>query len=369
MALSSAVLEIDSSNVLHNIRYFRSFLQENTKLMVLVKANAYGLGASGFTKIIEQENIDYLGVAFPEKGILLREEGCKLPIVVLSATPLMYPLLIRHQLEPSIPTLENLRIFEAAARQEGRQAVCHIKLDTGMHRLGFDTKQLPALVQYLEDRDPNRSAFKIASIFSHLAVSDDPAEDVFTRSQIALFRQNSEKILKVLPYRPLLHILNSAGIERFGGEAAFDMVRLGIGIYGISAMDMTKVRPTARLKAPVLQVKQISMGDTVGYGRYGTAPYGPKSIATLAIGYADGIDRRLGRGHASFSVHGHRAPTIGNICMDMCMIDVTGLDVKAGDSVTVFGDDPDIVELAKILDTIPYEILTSISPRIPRRVI
>ena len=240
----------------------------------------------------------------------------------------------------------------------------HIKLDTGMHRLGFMPDELPALEAFLKAHDEVR----VKSVYSHLAAAEDPAEDEFTLSQIRLFREGAEELGAAIGYRPLWHILNSAGIERFP-QYQFDMVRLGIGIYGISALPGVSLDPVASLKVKVLQVKKLRPGDTVGYGRRGRVTGEGMETATIPVGYADGIDRHLGCGAASFSVNGHRAPTIGNICMDMCMLDVSGLGVKAGDTVTIFGKDPTISELAGILGTIPYEILTSVPHRIERIIV
>ena len=347
-----------------NYRYFRGRLRPSTKLLVLVKANAYGHGAVEFATMMQQEGADYLAVALPVEGVELRKSGISLPILVLTSGTDFFPEMIESRLEPGIPNLYTLEALCAELRGRGiRQFPIHIKLDTGMHRLGFMTGELSALLDFLRSHDEVR----VKSLYSHLAAAEDPAEDDFTRGQIAMFERNAQTITDALGYRPMWHILNSAGIERFP-EHQHDMVRLGIGIYGISAIPGVKLAPVASLKCKVLQVKHLREGDTIGYGRWGKAAPGTV-IATIPVGYADGIDRHLGRGNASFCVNGHRAPTIGNICMDMCMLDVTGLDVKVGDTVTVFGDDPTVSELADILGTIPYEILSSIPRRIERIVI
>ena len=336
-------LELDLRGCVSNYRYFRSRLDPSTKLLVLVKANAYGHGAVEFAAMMQRAGADYLAVAYPVEGLELRQNGISLP---------------------SIPNLESLDAFCTYLIGKGlRDYPIHIKLDTGMHRLGFMTSEIPALVEYLNAHPE----VKVKSIFSHLCVAEDPEEDAFTAAQFDLFERNSQTIMDGIGYRPMRHILNSAGIERFP-EHQYDMVRLGIGIYGISALPGVKLAPVASLKCKVLQVKHLREGDTIGYGRWGKAAPGTV-IATIPVGYADGIDRHLGRGNASFCVNGHRAPTIGNICMDMCMLDVTGLDVKVGDTVTVFGEDPTVSELADILGTIPYEILSSIPRRIERIVI
>ncbi len=355
-------LEINISNLKHNLAYFKSFLPPTEKLLVLVKAYGYGHGAGEFSKILEKNGIDYLAVASPQEGVEIRKAGVKLPIIVLSGGCEHFPLLMEYNLEPSIPTLESFLKFVATAREMGKKEYpVHIKLDTGMHRLGFELPGLGALIDEL----PSPYAH-IASVFTHFVASGDPVHDDFTRQQIAIFEEGSSAILKALPYRPLRHILNSPGIERFAKEAAYDMARLGIGLYGMSYVDRTKLKPTAFLRTPVLQVRTINAGETVGYGRAGKIVSGPAKIATLAIGYADGVNRRLSVGRASFMVNGQLAPTVGNICMDMCMIDVTGIDVKEGDMVTIFGENPSIFTLAETLGTIPYEILTSVAYRVPR---
>ena len=241
----------------------------------------------------------------------------------------------------------------------------HIKLDTGMHRLGFMTEELAELMDFMKEC----KAVKIKSIYSHLAASDDPSCDEFTLGQIELFQKNADALSESLGYKPMYHVLNSAGIERFT-QYQFDMVRLGIGIYGVSAIPGNKLAPVASFKCKVLQVKTLRPEDgTIGYGRHGKiAPEGTV-IATIPVGYADGIDRHLSCGNGRFMINGHKVPTIGNICMDMCMLDVTGLDVKVGDTVTIFGEDPTITDLAEILGTIPYEILTSVPRRIERIIV
>ena len=241
----------------------------------------------------------------------------------------------------------------------------HIKIDTGMHRLGFMSDELPELMDFVKEC----RNVKIKSVYSHLAAADDPDCDDFTLGQIRLFRENADKLTAALGYKPLYHILNSAGIERFP-EYQFDMVRLGIGIYGVSALPGNQLSTVASFKCKVLQIKTLKPGDgTIGYGRHGKIADGGTVIATIPVGYADGLDRHLSCGKGRFLVNGNRVPTIGNICMDMTMLDVTGLDVKVGDTVTIFGEAPTITELAEILGTIPYEILTSVPRRIERIIV
>lgn len=349
-----------------NYRYFRGLLEPTTKLLVLVKANAYGHGAVEFAAMMQKEGADYLAVAYPIEGMELRRSGISLPILVLTAGTDYYNEIIDSRLEPGIPNIYSLRILCDILEKRGiTDFPIHIKLDTGMHRLGFMTSELQELTDFLKDC----KYVRVKSIYSHLAAAEDPESDDFTLSQIKMFEANAERIISEIGYRPMLHILNSAGIERFPAYQ-HDMVRLGIGIYGISALRDVKLSPVASLKCKVLQVKHLLPSDgTIGYGRHGQiAPEGT-DIATIPVGYADGIDRHFGCGRASFSLNGHRVPTIGNICMDMCMLDVTGTNAKPGDTVTIFGEDPTVSELADILGTIPYEIMTSIPRRIDREII
>ena len=359
-------LEISLKGCLENYRYFRSILQDTTKLLVLVKANAYGHGAVQFASLMEEAGADYLAVAYPVEGIELRQSGIKSPIMVLTAGTDSFEQIVNYGLEPGIPNMYSLKELCKVLEKRGMNDFpVHIKLDTGMHRLGFMTEELDELMDFMKEC----KTVRIKSVYSHLAASDDPSCDDFTLDQIALFQKNADALSESLGYKPMYHILNSAGIERFT-QYQFDMVRLGIGIYGVSAIPGKKLAPVASFKCKVLQVKTLRPEDgTIGYGRHGKiAPEGTV-IATIPVGYADGVDRHLSRGIGSFMVNGHKVPTIGNICMDMCMLDVTGLDVKVGDTVTIFGEDPTITDLAQILGTIPYEILTSVPRRIERIIV
>ena len=357
-------LELSLKGCTENYRYFRSLLEPKTKLLVLVKANAYGHGAVEFAAMMQRAGADYLAVAYPVEGLELRKNGISLPIIVLTAGTDFFPEIIDTRMEPSIPNLSSLKVLVEVLRARGlRDYPVHIKLDTGMHRLGFMTSELAELTEYLKATPEIR----VKSLFSHLCVAEDPEQDAFTMGQFQLFQKNTQASADAIGYMPMRHILNSAGIERFP-QYQFDMVRLGIGIYGVSALPGKKLSPVASLKCKVLQIKRLEPGDTIGYGRWGKAAEGTV-IATIPVGYADGIDRHLGQGAASFSVNGHRAPTIGNICMDMCMLDVTGIPCQVGDTVTVFGEDPTVTELAGILGTIPYEILSSVPRRIERIVV
>lgn len=359
-------LEINLPNCIYNYRYFRSKLKPSTKMLILVKANAYGHGAVEFASMMEEAGADYLAVAYPVEGIELRKAGIRTPVMVLTAGTDFFNEIIDNGLEPGIPNMYTLKALCEVLDSRGiKRFPVHIKLDTGMHRLGFMTSEIQELVDFLAGTD----AVEVKSIYSHLAAAEDPANDAFTEGQVAMFRQNADTISASLGFRPLYHILNSAGIERFP-QYQFDMVRLGIGIYGISALDNVKLAPVASFKCKILQIKHLKPEDgTIGYGRCGQVAPSGTDIAIIPVGYADGIDRHLGNGHCSFMLNGHRVPTIGNICMDMCMLDITGVPAEVGDTVTVFGAEPTASELASILGTIPYEIFTSIPRRIERIVI
>ena len=359
-------LEINLNGCQANYKYFRSRLEDKTKLLVLVKANAYGHGAVEFATLMEDAGADYLAVAYPVEGIELRQACIKSPIIVLTAGTDSFEQIVNYGLEPGIPNLCSLKELCSVLEKRGMYGFpVHVKLDSGMHRLGFMTDELKELEDYLKDCP----YVKVKSIYSHLAAADDPSCDDFTEGQVSLFKNNADRLSESIGYRPMYHILNSAGIERFP-QYQFDMVRLGIGIYGVSAIPGNELAPVASFKCKVLQVKTLAPSDgTIGYGRHGKiAPEGT-TIATIPVGYADGVDRHLSCGKGRFSINGHRVPTIGNICMDMSMLDVTGLDVKVGDTVTIFGEDPTITELATVLGTIPYEILTSVPRRIERIIV
>lgn len=359
-------LEINLPNCINNYRYFRSLLKPSTKMLILVKANAYGHGAVEFASMMEEAGADYLAVAYPVEGVELRKAGISMPVLVLTSGTDFFEDIIRYSLEPGIPNMYTLRALCTLLKSKGmKDFPVHIKLDTGMHRLGFMTSELPELLDFLSSTD----LVKVKSIYSHLAASEDPQNDDFTRGQATMFKTNADRISAAIGYRPMYHILNSAGIERFP-EYQYDMVRLGVGIYGISALPDVKLSPVASFKCKILQIKHLKPEDgTIGYGRCGhIAPEGT-DIAIIPVGYADGIDRHLGNGHCSFMLNGRRVPTIGNICMDMCMLDITGVKAEVGDTVTIFGEEPTASELASILGTIPYEIFTSIPRRIERIVV
>lgn len=359
--LHRTVMEVNLAALENNLNYFRSRLRKGVKLLVLVKAFAYGNGLGELAQLLQYHKVDYLGVAFADEGFALRQAGITLPILVLNPAPDAISAMLEHRLEPNIFSLELLHAFnEAAGGDKKHDYPIHLKLDTGMHRVGFMENEMEALLEAL----PRCTHLRVASIFSHLAGADEADLDAFTLSQLEAFERMSSRILKTLPYGIMRHILNSAGQERFP-EWQYDMVRLGIGLHGISACSNKELLPVASLKTFVAQIKELKVGETVGYGCHGKVPH-PKRIATIPIGYADGYNRRLGNGTGKVFVGGQLVPTIGNICMDTCMIDITGLDVHEGDCVTIFGDSPTLEELSAWLETIPYEVLCSISPRIPR---
>lgn len=360
---SFAQFEINSQNLSHNFSYFKSKLNKTTKLLILIKANSYGHGAVEFAKCMEKAGADYFGVAHPIEGVELRKNGIDhIPILVLTAGYDYFEDIVNNNLEPSIPSINMLDAFNNYLKERKiKNYPIHIKLDTGMHRLGFMESEIPQLIEKLNIEHN----FKIKSIFSHLAASDEPDHDSFTLGQIELFQKLYSEITSNLNYNPIKHILNSAGIERFT-QYQFDMVRLGIGIYGISAVDSKLLKPAASFTCKILQIKELSPKDgTVGYGRRGEINSNIKT-ATIPLGYADGINRKLGRGNAKFMLNGVLVPTIGNICMDMCMLNITGVDAKVGDEVTIFGECPTASDIAQILETIPYEVFTSVSRRVKR---
>ena len=355
------VLEVNLSALVHNLNTYNRLLRPGTNMMVMVKAAGYGSGSAEVAKLLEFHQVDYLGVAYADEGIELRQAGVLLPILVLNPEPSGFDALARYHLEPEV---YSLALLDELVRFAGknREIAVHLKLDTGMHRLGFEAADMPALTERLRAY-PN---LRVRTVFSHLSASDAPAHDAFTHAQAAAFTAMYEPIAAALGYRPLRHIANTSGIARFP-EYHFDMVRLGIGLYGIgSGALQEQLQVVNTLKATISQIKEIPPGDTVGYNRNGPIAR-PSRIATISIGYADGLLRLAGNGRYSVLVHGHRAPTIGNVCMDMAMIDVTDVPAaREGDEVVVFGEQPPVQELAACLQTIPYEVFTNISERVKR---
>lgn len=355
------VLETDLNALVHNLNFYRSLLSPQTKLMVMVKAFSYGSGSYEIANELQFQRVDYLGVAYIDEGVLLRQSGIRLPIFVMNPDLESFDALIANNLEPEIYSFEILDALLQKCRKAGITNIpVHIKLDTGMRRLGFEENEVDTLVARLQQTD----VVDIKSVFSHLAASDVADEDQFTLNQIETFIQLSSKICKKLRINPLRHILNTSGIERFN-LYQFDMVRLGIGLYGISENYTEKLEPTGTLKTRISQIKELQPPDTIGYGRMGKLAT-PSHIATIPIGYADGIPRCLGNGKGSVLIHGKSAPFIGNICMDMCMIDISGIQAKTGDEVILFGKEQPITKMAKQAGTISYEIMTGISHRVKK---
>ncbi len=399
------VLEVNLSALLNNLRVYQSQLGPGTKMMVMVKAGAYGSGSAEVAKLLEFQNVDYLGVAYADEGVELRKAGIQLPIMVMNPEEATFEALVRYRLEPEIYSLGLLRNFfgflqnhfaqqnSEDARSELRmddqqiQAVglqsaihnpqsaiplpIHLKLDTGMHRLGFEEADIEPLLQQLKIGE-NQPVFIVKTIFSHLAASEAPQHDDFTREQFARFQKMYESLVAGLGYptgtsRPMRHILNSGGIVRFP-EQQMEMVRLGIGLYGVDSSGLLedRLQTVNTLKATISQIKNVATGETVGYGRLGKAQR-PMRIATLSLGYADGLLRRAGNGQFSVLINDRRAPLIGNVCMDMTMADVTDIpDAAEGGQAIIFGKDLPVQELAACLGTIPYEIFTTISERVKR---
>lgn len=355
------VLEVNLDALVHNLNYYRAKLAPDTKLMVMVKAFAYGSGSFEVANLLQFHRVDYLAVAYVDEGVALRENGITLPIMVMNPSPDSFPKLRQYSLEPEIYALEQLQAFVASLDPDVKYKI-HLKLDTGMHRLGFEKEDFEALFALLAQHPQ----VQVASTFSHLAGADEAIHNDFSQLQISRFRSMATALEERLKYNVIKHILNSAGIVRFP-EHQLDMVRLGIGLYGVEATgsEQEALRPVSTLQTTVSQVKSIKQGDTVGYSRKGIADV-DKTTATIAIGYADGYDRRFSNGVGEVLINGQRCPIIGNVCMDMCMVDVTGVPVKPGDAVTVFGPELTLVELAQRIGTIPYELLTNVSTRVKR---
>lgn len=357
------VLEINLNAISHNLNFYKSKLKPTTKMMVMVKAFGYGNGGLEIAKLLEHHKVDYLGVAFADEGISLKNGGVHLPIMVLNPENTSFSAIIQHQLEPEIYSLKGLRAFlKIAAQKELKQFPIHIKLDTGMHRLGFEENTIEELIATLKGDD----TVVVKSILSHLATSDALENRDFALAQIDLFEKLSSKICTALKIKPIRHILNTAGISNYP-DSQFDMVRLGIGVYGISndAREQKHLEIVGTLKSIISQIRTIPAGDSVGYSRRFIADQ-PTKIATIPIGYADGISRGWGNGVGYVVIKNKKATVLGSICMDMLMVDVTNIDCKEGDAVTVFGQNPTVSYIAEQLNTIPYEILTSISQRVKR---
>ena len=362
---NDSVLEINLQNLVENISVYRSMLRPTTKLMCMVKANSYGTGSFEVAKTLQNNGVDFLGVAIADEGKELREAGITIPIIIMNPEQSSYSTVIDYQLEPEIYSLRVLKLFiqKLQEKQISSAYPIHLKLETGMNRLGFHEDDFDELVTILK----NNSQVYVRSIFTHLATADMPEEEAYAKYQLNRFDKSYESITKALDITPIKHALNSPGIVAYK-EHQYDMVRLGIGMYGYSEYTdfMEKyLKPVVRFKTVISQISKLEAGETVSYGRRFTAERKTR-IATLPVGYADGIRRSLGNGKASVGINGKLAKIVGSICMDMMMVDVTDINCKEGDEVTIFGNSPSIADVARWLETIPYEVLTSVSQRIKR---
>ncbi|MDD5571281.1 MAG: bifunctional UDP-N-acetylmuramoyl-tripeptide:D-alanyl-D-alanine ligase/alanine racemase [Bacteroidales bacterium] len=360
------VLEINLNAIVNNLNYFRSLLNPSTKMMAMVKAFSYGSGSYEIANILQFHRVDYLAVAYSDEGVELRNAGITTPILVMNPQEQSFDTMIRHGLEPEIYSFRVLEMLINTVKKTyksiQKQIDIHIKLDTGMHRLGFGNDEVNDLLKIIKEN----KFINLKSVFSHLSSGDEPEHDDFTRQQIKTFKEAGDKIKSEFNHDILLHILNTSGIIRFP-EAQFDMVRLGIGLYGISptAEHQDFLQNVSTLKSNISQIREIAANESVGYGRKAVANKKIK-IAVVPIGYADGLARALGNGKGKIFINGKLAPIVGNICMDMTMVDVSGIDVKEGDDVVIFGKDYPIANVANDMDTIPYEVFTSLSRRIKR---
>jgi alanine racemase len=357
-------MEINLNALVNNLNFYRSKLKPGVKVMAMVKAFSYGSGTFEVANILQYNKVDYLAVAYIDEGVALRKTGISLPVIVLNPEASAFDKLTEYNLEPVIYSFGLFDDYIKYARQQNvLDYPIHLKIDTGMHRLGFENFEVETLCDLLEE---NRYV-TVRSVFSHLVASDAPEHDAFTKTQVRNFEKAFKQIEKTLGYKVIKHLCNTSGIVRWP-NAQYDMVRLGIGLYGIDAATPASekdLQPIASLKTSISQVKKIAGGDTISYNRSGKLANNGK-IATVRIGYADGYLRAFGNGAGKMLVKGALVPTIGNITMDMCMLDVTDVDVKEGDEVIVFNEQQRIEALADQIGTIPYEILTNISQRVKR---
>ena len=355
------VLEINLDAISHNLNEFRRYLNPGTRIMAMVKAFAYGAGPAEIAALLEYHRVSYLAVAYADEGVELRNAGVTLPVMVMNPDPSASELMIKYNLEPEIYSFSSLEQFISIASRHGLiNYPVHIKIDTGMHRLGFMPDDIEKLVSIISTTD----CIKIISVFSHLAASENPELDNFSHIQADVFLKAVSEIREATGYDFIRHILNSSGIIRFP-QYQFEMVRPGIGIYGVGHFEGLNLKTAGRFKTRISQVKKIKAGEPVGYGCADVSD-NERIIAILPVGYADGLNRKLGNRKGSLFINGIRVPIIGNICMDMCMADISGVDANTGDEAEIFGDNISINELAEKCDTIPYEILTSIPGRVKR---
>lgn len=355
-------LEINLNAMVENLNYYRSFMKPETKLVCMIKADGYGAGAVEIAKTLQDHRVDYLAVAVADEGVALRKAGITANIMIMNPEMTAFKTMFDYDLEPEVYSFRLLDALRHAARKEGITAwPIHIKLDTGMHRLGFHpVDDMPRLIDYLK----NQSALIPRSVFSHFVGSDCDDFDDFSAKQFELYTKGADALQNAFPHHILRHICNSAGIEHFPGRQ-MDMCRLGLGLYGINPRNNEVLHNVSTLKTTILQLRNVPKGDSIGYSRR-TILDRDSVIAAIPIGYADGLNRHLGNRHCYCLVNGQKAEYVGNICMDVCMIDVTDIPCKEGDTVEIFGDDLPVTVLSDILDTIPYEVLTGISNRVKR---
>jgi alanine racemase len=357
------VLEINLEALSHNLNFYKSKIPKNCRLMVMIKAFGYGNGGVEIAKLLEYHRVHYLGVAFTDEGVQLKQNGVKTPIMVLNPEQSSFDALIQYGLEPEIYSFRVLESFKKRIKEFGlNHYPIHIKIDTGMHRLGFMPDEIPQLISLLK----HDVTVRVESVLSHMATSDDANDSTFAEQQIELFKSTAFQFKDALSADIILHLLNTSGISNYS-EATFNMVRLGIGLYGISnhPKEQNSLQQVATLKSVVSQIRTIPKGDSVGYGRSFIAERETK-VATIPVGYADGIKRAWGNSKGWVSINGFRAPIIGRVCMDMLMVDVTSISCFEGDEVILLGTDPTINDMAKALDTIPYEIISTLSHRLKR---
>ena len=361
LKVHETILEINLNALVDNLNYYRSKLKPETKMVCMVKASAYGAGSYEVAKTLQDHRVDYLAVAVADEGSELRMAGITSSIIIMNPELTAFKTMFDYKLEPEVYSFNLLNELIKAAEKEGvTNFPIHIKLDTGMHRLGFAPQNMPELIERLK----RQTSVIPRSVFSHLVGSDSEQFDAFTRNQIETFEKASAELQEAFPHKILRHICNTAGIQRYPG-AQFEMVRLGLGLYGVDPHTNQMLHNVSTLKTTILQIRDVPQEDSVGYSQKGRLNRDSR-IAAIPIGYADGLNRRLGNGNAYCLVNGQKAPYVGNICMDVCMIDVTDIDCKEGDKVIVFGDDLPVTVLSDVLGTIPYEILTSVSNRVKR---
>jgi alanine racemase len=358
------LMEINLNAMVHNLKAYQARLQPGTKVMAMVKAFSYGSGSVEVARLLEFHQVNYLAVAYADEGVALRQAGIRLPIMVMSPDESSFDALVNAHLEPEIFSFGIYQAFHEYLLKQGlTQFPIHLKFNTGMNRLGFEVLEAASIAKALQQNN----TMQVKTIFSHLAGSEQAGLDSFTLEQAELFNQASEQVATILDYPMIKHLSNTAAIFRYP-QLQYQMVRLGIGLYGVDPVneEALSLQPVSTLKSTIAQIRTVSKGQSVGYGRNAYMEQ-DSLIATIRIGYADGFGRAMGNGAASVWVRGHLAPVVGNVCMDMTMINVTGIaGVQEGDQVEIFGSHLPVQQLAKWAGSIPYEILTGISQRVKR---